>query len=140
MWVPQAPARAGDAISLRYKLHWTDREPYPSPLATCVATRTGRGGMPGQPRTPGVTKFMVEFTGGPLAGLPFGALPEAALSAPRGRFSYVFTEAVPDGVAGHWRAQFDYTPEGSEPVDIRLYLKQGDQTLSETWLFQFRPA
>ena len=140
MWVPAAPARAGTALTLRYKLHWTDKEPYPSPLAACVATRTGRGGAPGQSRPPGVVKFMVEFVGGPLASLPFGALPEAALSAPRGRFSYVFTEAVPNGVAGHWRAQFDFTPDGTEPVDLRLYLKQGEQTLSETWIFQFRPA
>ncbi|WPB57870.1 glucan biosynthesis protein D [Xylophilus sp. GOD-11R] len=140
MWVPAAPAKAGSAISLRYKLHWTDREPYPSPLAICVATRTGRGGVPGQPRPQGVVKFMVEFLGGNLSKLPFGVTPEAVLSAPTGKFSYVFTEAVPDGVAGHWRAQFDYTPEGNAPVDIRLYLRQGQETLSETWLFQFRPA
>ncbi|QHJ01628.1 glucan biosynthesis protein D [Xylophilus rhododendri] len=140
MWVPAAPAKAGSAISLRYKLHWTDKEPYPSPLASCVATRTGRGGVPGQPRPQGVIKFMVEFLGGPLGQLPFGVAPEAVLSAPSGKFSYVFTEAVPDGVSGHWRAQFDYTPEGNAPVDLRLYLRQGQQTLSETWLFQFRPA
>jgi glucans biosynthesis protein len=48
----------------------------------------------------------------------------------------VFTEAVPNGVPGHWRAQFDFTAEGNEPVDMRLYLKTGDQTLSETWLYQ----
>jgi len=58
------------------------------------------------------------------------------LSAARGSFSYVFTEAVPNNVAGHWRAQFDYTPEGNGPVDLRLFLKNGDQTLSETWLYQ----
>jgi glucans biosynthesis protein len=46
---------------------------------------------------------------------------------------------VPNGVPGHWRAQFDFTAEGAEPVDMRLYLKNGDQTLSETWLYQFQP-
>jgi glucans biosynthesis protein len=86
-----------------------------------------------------VRKFMVEFLGGPLAGLPFGVKPEAVLSAPSGKFSYVFTEAVPDGVPGHWRAQFDFTADGKEPVDIRLYLKNGDQTLSETWLYRYEP-
>ncbi|MES2186465.1 MAG: glucan biosynthesis protein D [Pseudomonadota bacterium] len=138
-WVPAAPARAGDSYRFRYRLHWTDREPYPSPLAQCVATRIGRGGQPGKPRPQGVRKFMVEFLGGPLAGLPAGTVPEAVLSAPSGRFSYVFTEAVPDGVAGHWRAQFDFSADGPAPVDLRLYLKTGDRTLSETWLFQFVP-
>ena len=139
-WVPKAPAKAGSSYDLRYRLHWVDGEPYPSPLARCVATRLGRGGQPGQPRPQGVRKFMVEFLGGPLASLPFGVKPEAVLSSSRGQFSYVFTEAVPNGVAGHWRAQFDFTAEGNEPVDMRLYLKSGEQTLSETWLYQLLPA
>ncbi len=135
-WVPKAPATAGSSYSLRYRLHWLADEPFPSPLARCVATRMGRGGQPGQARPPGVRKFMVEFLGGPLARLPVGVQPEAVLSAPRGTFSYVFTEAVPNDVPGHWRAQFDYTPEGPGPVDLRLFLKNGDATLSETWLYQ----
>lgn len=139
-WVPKAPATAGSSYTLKYRLHWTDQEPFPSPLAQCVATRIGRGGQPGQPRPEGVRKFMVEFIGAPLAALPFGTKPELVLSASRGQFSYVFSEAVPNGVAGHWRAQFDFTTEGTEPVDMRLFLRNGDQTLSETWLYQYQPG
>lgn len=139
LWVPKAPATAGSSYSFRYKLHWTAQEPYPSPLGLCVATRLGRGGQPGQPRPAGVRKFMVEFLGGPLATLPFGVKPEPVLTASRGKFSYIFTEPVPDGVPGHWRAQFDFTVDGKEPVDMRLYLKNGDQTLTETWLYQYLP-
>jgi glucans biosynthesis protein len=139
MWVPREPARAGSRQELRYRLHWTDEEPYPTPLARCVATRIGRGGQPGQPRPKGVIKFMVEFLGGPLTKLPYGVKPQAVLSAASGTFSYVFTEAVPDGVHGHWRAQFDFTPQSSGIVDMRLFLKNGTETLSETWLYQLRP-
>lgn len=139
-WVPKAPAVAGSHYKLHYRLHWVAGEPYPPQIATCVATRIGRGGQPGKPRPRGVTKFMVEFLGGPLADLPFGTLPEAVLTASRGDFSYVFTEAVPDGVPGHWRAQFDLTATGSEPIELRLYLKAQGKTLSETWLYQFHPA
>jgi len=105
-----------------------------------VATRIGRGGQPGQPRPQGVRKFMVEFIGQPLTTVPFGVKPEVVLTAARGKFSYVFAEAVPNGVPGHWRAQFDFTPEGNEPIDMRLYLKNGDQTLTETWLYQYQPG
>jgi len=144
MWVPQEPARAGASYRLNYRLHWAADEPFPTPLARCVATRLGRGGQPGQPRPPGVEKFIVEFLGGPLATLPFGVKPEAVLSTTRGQFSQVFTEAVPDGVAGHWRAVFDLTvdrtADGTGPVDLRLYLKTAEQTLSETWLYQYLPA
>ena len=140
MWVPQQAALAGSKFTARYRLHWSADEPYPSALARCVATRLGRGGQPGQPRPRGVEKFMVEFLGGPLKDLPYGVLPEAVLSAPSGRFSYIFTEAVPDGVAGHWRAQFDFTAAGGNVVDLRLFLRLGERTLSETWLYQFDPA
>jgi glucans biosynthesis protein len=84
-----------------------------------------------------VTKFVVEFLGGPLADVPYGVLPEAVLTASRGSFSYIFTEAVPDGVAGHWRAEFDFTATDSGPIDMRLFLKAGDRTLTETWLYQY---
>nr|WP_240954006.1 glucan biosynthesis protein D [Solimonas marina] len=139
MWVPKAPAKAGNEYHLKYRLYWEADEPHPSPLARCVATRLGRGGQPGEPRPAGVRKFVVEFLGDPLKKLPFGVKPEPVLSASRGTFSYVFTEAVPDGVSGHWRAQFDLTVDGNDPVDMRLYLKLGDETLSETWLYQYHP-
>jgi glucans biosynthesis protein len=140
MWVPRAGARAGAALTARYRLHWGADEPFPTPLARCIATRRGRGGQPGRARPPGVEKFMVEFTGGPLTQLPYGVRPEAVLSSPSGTFSYVFTEAVPDDVPGHWRAQFDFTPASREVVDLRLFLRLGGRTLSETWLYQYDPA
>jgi glucans biosynthesis protein len=138
-WVPKAPAKAGNSYHLRYRLHWTDREPFPTDRAICVATRTGIGGQPGQARLPDVEKFVVEFLGGPLTTLPYGVLPEAVLSSPTGQFSTIFTEPVPDGIAGHWRVQFDFKAAGPEPVDLRLYLKSGSQALTETWLYHYHP-
>jgi periplasmic glucans biosynthesis protein len=82
---------------------------------------------------------MIEFMGGPLESLPFGIKPEAVLWSSRGSFSYIFTEAVPDNVPGHWRAQFDLTVNGTEPVEMRLFLRNGAQVLSETWLYQYHP-
>ncbi|RFB77996.1 glucan biosynthesis protein [Methylovirgula sp. 4M-Z18] len=139
-WVPAEPATAGQTFNLKYRLFWLDGEPYPAvTLGICTATRLGNGGQPGQPRPKGVRKFMIEFLGGPLQSIPFGVKPEAVLSASRGTFSYVFTEAVPDGVPGHWRAQFDLTVDGSDPVEMRCFLKTGDRVLTETWLYQYHP-
>lgn len=139
MWVPDSPAAAGSEVALSYRLYWQADEPYPSDLSRCVATRLGNGGQPGQPRPKGVRKFMVEFQGPALSGLAFGEKPEAVLWASRGTFSYVFTEAVPDDVPGHWRAQFDLTVAGSDPVEMRLFLRAGDKILSETWAYQYHP-
>jgi periplasmic glucans biosynthesis protein len=137
MWVSKQPAKAGSSPVLRYRLYWNGGEPNQTTLARCIATRLGRGGEPGQNRPKGVRKFVVEFLGGPLATLPNGTKPQPVLSATSGTFSDVFTEAVPDDVPGHWRAEFDFTASGSEVVDIRLFLKNGEQTLSETWLYQY---
>jgi periplasmic glucans biosynthesis protein len=140
MWVPAEPAKAGRAFEFKYRLHWSADEPSSvSQRARCVATRLGNGGIPGLPRPKGVRKFMVEFLGPPLAKLPYGTKPEAVLSASRGEFSYVFTEAVADDVPGHWRAQFDFAVRGTEPVEMRLYLKNGNESLSETWAYQYHP-
>ena len=138
-WVPEKPTKPGDQVDLSYRLYWLADEPFPTELARCVATRLGNGGVPGQPRPKGVRKFMVEFLGGPLATLPKGVKPEVVLWASRGTFSYIFTEAVPDDVPGHWRAQFDLTVEGADPVEMRCFLRNGEQLLSESWLYQYHP-
>lgn len=140
-WVPAEPAAAGASFDLGYRLYWLADEPFPTDLARCVATRLGAGGQPGQPRPKGVRKFMVEFLGGPLTSLPFGVRPEMALETSRGRFTdYRLVEPVPDGVAGHWRAQFDLADvQGPEPAELRLRLMVGGRPASETWLFQYRP-
>ena len=139
-WCPEKPVVAGGRADLHYRLHWLADEPYPTALGRCVATRLGRGGQPGKPRpAAGVRKFDVEFLGGPLKKLPYGVKPELVLWSSRGEFTYTYAEAVPDDVPGHWRALFDLTVEGNDPVEMRLYLKAGDQVLTETWLYQYRP-
>lgn len=140
MWVPGAPARAGDHYGFRYRLHWLADEPFPPPLGRVVATRLGNGGQPGTVRPRGVRKFMLEFKGPALESIPFGVKPEVVLSSSRGTFSYVFAEAVPNDVPGHWRAQFDLTVEGTEPVEMRCFLRGGDKVLTETWMYQYLPG
>jgi glucans biosynthesis protein len=139
MWVPEGAAQAGAEFRLRYRLHWVADEPGPHPLARCVATRLGNGGQPGRPRPAGVRKFVLEFLGGPLADLPFGVLPEAVLTTSRGTISNVFTEAVPNGRPGHWRASFDLAAPGPDPVELRAFLRRDAQPLTETWLYQYHP-
>ena len=141
MWVPKQPATAGSAIVSRYRLYWSADGARETPLGRCIATRVGRGGEPGHDRPRTAQKFVVEFIGGPLASLPYGTKPVPVPTAPSGTFSDVFTEVVQDSVPGHWRAEFDFTPTGSEVTDLRLFLKAGGgQALTETWLYQYHPA
>ncbi len=138
-WVPAEAAKAGQSYAFNYRLFWQADEPNPPPLARTTALRIGRGGEPGKPRPDGVRKFIVEFGGGDLDKLPTGTLPEAVLTVSRGETSQIFTEAIPNDIPGHWRAQFDLTVADKTPVEIRLYLRLGDKALSETLLYQFHP-
>lgn len=138
-WRPAEAAVAGSSYRLRYRLHWLGDEPYPSPMAHCVATRIGRGGQPGKPRPKGVYKFCVEFAGAaldPLWGDTVKAEPVVTASA--GTISGAFMEPIPG--TKRWRAIFDLTPpEGStDPVELRLYIRGNGDAMTETWLYQFR--
>jgi glucans biosynthesis protein len=140
MWVPEKPVPAGAELTLAYRLYWVADGPFPHKLGRVVATRLGRGGQPGQPRPKGVRKFVVEFLGGPLVDLAYGVVPEMVVTTSRGSLKgYHLVEAAPDGVPGHWRAQFDLTVDGTEPVELRGYMQSGGQTLTETWMFQYHP-
>ena len=47
-WRPDTAGQSGDTLSFDYRLYWQDAEPnYPTDLAKVVATRIGRGGIPG---------------------------------------------------------------------------------------------
>ncbi|MEN3931143.1 glucan biosynthesis protein D [Microvirga sp. W0021] len=139
MWVPKEPAKAGQSYEFKYRTLWVANEPFGTDLARCVATRMGNGGQEGTVRPKGVRKFVVEFFGASLTHIPSGVKPEVILSSSRGSFSNISARAVPDDIPGHWRAEFDLTVSGTEPVEMRAYLKQGNDVLTETWMYQYHP-
>ena len=138
MWVPADPAPSV-AVARSHLSFALARGPAVSSTArACVGTRLGRGGQPGQPRPNGVSKFMVEFSGG-LARSLLASNPSWCCQLRAERSGLTVFEAVPDGVAGHWRAQFDFAVDGTAPVDLRAFLKSGGETLTETETFQNHP-
>ena len=141
-WVPAEPVKAGQSIDLAYRLHWQNDAPDPGPLARTVATHTGLGGEPGTTIRPNTNrKFIVEFLGGPLAKLPAGAIPDAVLTTSRGKIgARVFTEELANDVPGHWRTIFDVEVIGTDPVELRLFLRSASAVLTETWAYQYHPS
>src|SRR3546814_10163255 len=86
-------------------LSWGAANPYKPPLATAQATRTGIGGIIGQPRTHFSRRFAIDFVGGSLKTLSREAKVEAAISASRGKLEIVSARPL-DAING-WRAMFD---------------------------------
>jgi glucans biosynthesis protein len=57
----------------------------------------------------------------------------------RGKIELV--SARPLASISGWRAMFDVVPPDAktDPIDIRMFLRSGDRTLTETWLYQWSP-
>lgn len=135
-WLPKAGLQTGAERSFNYRLHWVGVEPYPPNVVGRVShTRIGIGGIPGQPRPKDTRKFVIDFVGGPLRDLEQRYDVKTVVTASHGTID----NAVALKVVGtpRWRASFDLYSEGGEPVDLRCYLRLGERTLTETWLYQY---
>ena len=138
-WNPAQPLVPGQEALFAYRLHWGAEPPVQPPLARCVATRTGLGGVVGRPRPYWSWRFAIDFAGGELARLQAGAPVEPVISVSRGKVE--ITSARPLDAINGYRAMFDLVPpdDSTEQITLRLYLRSGDRTLTETWLYQLQP-
>lgn len=132
-WMPKAKAEAGDALSFDYAINWVARDPAAAQVASVVATRQGRGGIPGQPIPKGVDKMVVDFAGPALDGLDAKSGVEPVVEAhggsivpPIGAWPVVGTK--------RWRLAFDFRMDGTQPVELRGFLRLNGRALTETWL------
>ncbi|MNF60859.1 Glucans biosynthesis protein D precursor [compost metagenome] len=144
-WTPKKPVAAGDSLNYGYKLYWSALPPVGTPLARVNATRSGMGGFtegwaPGE-HYPKVwaRRFAVDFNGGGLDRLPAGTGIEPVVTASNGQIKD-FNVLVLDDIKGY-RITFDWFPtnDSVEPVELRLFIRTHDRTLSETWLYQYFP-
>ena len=133
-WVPSPLPEAGQERELAYTLHWVKDEPT-ADIGRVMHTRVGRGGIPGQPRPPDRVKFVIDFNGGPLALLAKSDKVEPVVTLSRGKVTHKYALQIVGSKA--WRAVFDVQADVEGPLDLRMFLKKGDKTLTETWLYQY---
>ena len=134
-WVPREPVEAGSEWAFKYRLHWGAEPPARPDLGEVVATRVGLAGETEQEREAGLRKLVIDFAGGQLQDMPGNAALEAAVSALGGEV--IAPLARKNDVTGGWRASFDLRPDGDGPVELRCVLRLADQTLTETWVYQW---
>ncbi|SFN31301.1 glucans biosynthesis protein [Izhakiella capsodis] len=143
-WNPAETITAGSEHRFSYKLYWSSLPPVHSNLARVYATRTGMGGFP-EGWAPGehypdvwARRFAVDFIGGDLnAAAPKGITPVIDISS--GTIKQV--EILYVQPFNGYRILFDWYPDtpSTEAVNMRMYLRTGSETLSETWLYQYFP-
>lgn len=136
-WVPEAPARKGDALSYSYRLHWGMTPPGAAcaERARIVRTRVGKGGVSGVEGGHDRRKFVVDFAGGALSGLPAEAEITPDVHASGGKI----VETVLSRISGSdtWRLVVEARADDGALVELRAGLAGYGQTLSETWLYQW---
>lgn len=138
-WAPEEPIQAGDARGYRYRLSTFDADLPGHDLARVTRTRSGWGAVPGEPDPPprSVRRFVVDFAGGAPGEVGDTRLPAADLRVSAGRIRDLQVRSLP--VDGGWRATFLLQPDGDRPADMRLFLHDGDQPLTETWSHVWYP-
>lgn len=139
-WNPKRPIKAGDHLNVSYRLYWQNRSPFiPSDVGLVTATRIGRGGVPGRshPDDKDKWKFVIDFAGGPLTQMAARYDVTPVVTVSRGKISNAYVIKVVG--TERWRALFDVKISGTDPVNLRCFLRLDGRTLTETWLYQYYP-
>jgi glucans biosynthesis protein len=139
LWRPEQPAKAGDMREFSYKLSWGNVPPDPNnDLAYVAGMRMGHGGNAIDKPDPNVRKFVIDFSGGILAGLADDAKISAVTTISGGTIlqTAVFRVDADDD----WRLVIDVQMGDGKLVELNAHLAGFDQRLSETWLYQWRVA
>jgi len=129
-WVPNELPTASRPLDLAYRLHWQGTEMQRPPGAWVLQTRAGRSfadlGDDEQ-------QFVVDFTGPSLAALPSDAPVHAVVTAPANG-DIVESNAYRVEATGNWRMIVRVKQlRPSEPTELRGFLQNGKDVLTETW-------
>lgn len=138
-WLPEGGVPEGGEREYAYRLRWGMLPPAEEgELSHVVNTLAGVGGVSGVESDGRTRKFVVDFAGGRLAGLPPDAEVEAQVSASRGNVETEVLSKVPG--TDIWRLALDVAPDSDGPVELVAFVEGYGERLSETWLYQWIPS
>ena len=133
-WVPKTPAPPGEPVSFSYNTYWYGDDPSRPPGGRTVATR--RDHPDGD-----ADRFVVDFTGKQLAALsPESVLRGVTTVSSGGSEAEVIEQHVQANPETQgWRLVFQVRPLADEPVQLRAFLQQKQDALTETWSYVTEP-
>jgi periplasmic glucans biosynthesis protein len=131
-WVPAVPPPAGKPFDIEYELRWTTNDPSPPDLGHVSATRIGETAG-----TPPHLRFLVEFDGPAVESLPATENLSASIDYSDGAVP-VTHDLFKNEFNQTWRLVIEIV-EPRQVVNLRAYLKRGDQKITETWNFTWQP-
>jgi glucans biosynthesis protein len=132
-WIPTGSMRTGQELSRSYALRAHLVDDQLPPLGRAVASRLSLHN-PGAERA---VRMVIDFNGGPLPGLPDNAQITAEASVVPGKLLHL--DVKRNHVTSGWRISLLFEPESGDPVELRLFLRQNEQILTETWSYRWVP-
>jgi glucans biosynthesis protein len=128
-WVANNMTEPGKMGAWSYTVYWYGDNPNVSPGGRVVATRRDRGTVEGAYRV------VVDFAGKKLEALPADTVLRGVVTIASGDESaeLLDQQVVKNPVTGGWRLTFQIRPLRNDPVELRAFLDQGGNSLTETW-------
>jgi periplasmic glucans biosynthesis protein len=135
-WVPESTPKPGEPYDYDYRLLWQRDGGTRPPLSWVTQSRRGQShrGKPEDRMT-----FRIDFEGPSLKKLaPDAAVTGIVTSDPNGEI--LESVAQPNAVTGGWRLTVRLRRiDDAKPVELRGFLRRGNQTVSETWSYVLPP-
>lgn len=131
-WRPKNPLKAGNEYNFIYRMYWGWDNPWKTPLARIAATRIGS--VVDQPDT---RLICIDFFDGPLNNFPLDKVLKVNPVTSAGQIQNI--AIMPNPVTHGWRATFEFVPGGAKMAELKCALLDGDNPISELWLYRWTP-
>jgi periplasmic glucans biosynthesis protein len=130
-WVPDKPPRPGESTTYSYTMSWYGEDPNRPPGGRAIATRRDGGTVKDAQR------FVIDFASPKLAAIPPDRVLRGVVTVLGGDDAAELLDqhVVRNPFIGGWRLTFQVRPKKKDPLELRAFLDQSGETLTETWSF-----
>lgn len=128
-WRPREALRAKGEYLISSRLHWCWAAPDAPKLAVVAQTRSGLAWDHKH------RQFVVDFTGPPLNPWVGAAPPRLKVVAEPGRVVNATAQPYPE--RGGWRVSIELDPANSKVVELQAQLVDGEQPVTEKWVYRW---
>jgi glucans biosynthesis protein len=134
-WVPKQLAQVGQPFGFAYTMHWYGEDASRPPGGRVYSTRRDAGTVQGAQRV------VIDFSGGKLKDIPAERVLRGVVTVVGGAdvAELLDQHVVKNPEIGGWRLSFHIRPKTREAIELRAFLEESGEVLTETWSYQILP-
>jgi periplasmic glucans biosynthesis protein len=127
-WIPKGERVAGQPFEIAYRIHFQSTDPLDASKGRVTAMRIANGEEDWK-------TIIIDFDGAKIKSLPNGTPVKATIGV--GQDGQLGQQNVfKNPVSGGWRLWFRLKPPKGKPLELRAYLHNDKEVLTETWNYQ----